>query len=189
MTTHAFAESLEASHAQADAPWWEQVYQHAFGPRVTMLDVRDDGWAQRGGIDRQLHLPDGTVLKVDEKVRGKDWGDIALERWSDRDRRKPGWIQKKLTCDFIAYAFVPSQVCYLLPFHTLRRAWRRHGQEWIDAAEYGLVQQARGGRHEGRDGFYVVWADNGHYVTENIAVPTQVLLDAIRDAMTIRWRN
>jgi hypothetical protein len=175
MTVHDFTRSLAASHAQADAPWWETVYRQAFPAFETMVNLRADGWAQRGGIDREIVLSDGTVLKVDEKVRSRDWADIALERWSDRDRRTPGWVQKGLTCDFIAYAFVPSGTCYLLPFQTLRRAWQTEGRAWIDKAE------------QGRDGFRVVLAQNNGYTTESVAVPIPVLLDAIRDSMVIRF--
>jgi hypothetical protein len=35
--------------------------------------------------------------------------DFLLEYWSDYERRSPGWIEKDLACDFIAYAFVPSR--------------------------------------------------------------------------------
>jgi hypothetical protein len=38
-------------------------------------------------------------------VRAADWPDILLEQWSDEERRKPGWVQKPLACDFVAYAF------------------------------------------------------------------------------------
>src|ERR1043165_1536712 len=121
MTVHDFNESLAKSHAEQDAPYWQIVYRKAFGDRLqTIQNVRNDGWAQRGGIDRLLMLTDGTVLKVDEKVREKDWPDVLLEIWSDRDRRKEGWALKDLTCDFIAYAFVPSQTCYLFPWQLLR---------------------------------------------------------------------
>lgn len=174
MTVHDFNRSLAASHAQADAPWWEAVYREAFPTLKTTVNVRDDGWAQRGGIDRLVVLGDGTVLKVDEKVRSRDWPDIALERWSDRDRRIAGWMQKRLTCDFVAYAFVPSGTCYLLPFQTLMRAWQTDGRAWIHKAE------------QGRDGFRCVLAQNNGYTTESVAVPIPVLLDAIRDAMVIR---
>lgn len=39
----------------------------------------------------------------------------SLEQWSDEGRRSPGWVQKPLACDFIAYAFaLPAEgaICY-----------------------------------------------------------------------------
>ncbi len=165
---HDFDESLRLSHEAADAPFWLDVYRQAFPGLQAAVNVRDDGWAQRGGIDRVLTLKSGKTLNVDEKVRAKDYPDILLERWSDRARRKPGWMQKDLACDFIAYAFLPSQRCYLLPFPTLRRAWLKNGREWIEKYPH-------------------VPAQNRTYVTESIAVPIDVLMAALQDAMVVSW--
>lgn len=174
---HVFADSLTTSHAHADAPWWPVVYKLAFPSMTDTRNMRSDGWAQRAGIDRYVDLADGTSIKIDEKVRAKDYPDILLERWSSRESQKPGWMQKSLSCDFIAYAFIPTETCYLLPFQVLRRVWREQGREWIAKAE------ARA------DGFAVVLAENPTYTTESIAVPIPVLLDAIRDALVIHWQS
>jgi hypothetical protein len=165
---HNFQDSLALSHSYADAGWWLDVYRVAFPSLKASVSVPKDGWAQRGGIDRVLTLASGKTLYVDEKVREKDWPDVLLEYWSDRDRKKPGWVAKDLACDFIAYAFVPSETCYLLPFQTLRRAWQTCHKRWV--AEYRRVE-----------------AVNDGYVTVSVAVPTQVLLSSLSDAMTVLW--
>lgn len=169
---HDFKESLERSNAYVNAPWWTEVYRRAFGHLSVsaIVSVRNDGWAQRGGIDRVITLASGKTITVDEKVREKDWPDILLERWSDEARKIPGWIQKPLACDYLAYAFVPSRRCYLLPMLTLQRAWRSNGREWC--------QQYQTKR-----------ADNGHYVTASIPVPIDVLFAAVSDAMRIEWAD
>lgn len=172
---HNFADSLALSHAQESAPWWDEVYTKAFPGHLSAVSVRSDGWAQRGGIDRVVTLRSGKTATIDEKVRSKDFGDIALERWSDRERKVPGWIQKDLACDFIAYAFVPSQRCYLFPFHNLRSAWIAEGRNWCQLAKDEL------------GGFKIVLANNGRYVTESIAVPTEILLSTLRQTMIITW--
>lgn len=166
--THDFKTSLALSQSQAEAPWWEPVYRAAFRNFASMVSVRADGWAQRGGIDRVITLKSGKTLTVDEKVRSVHYDDILLERWSDQGKRTPGWIQKDLACDFIAYAFIPSQTCHLLPFPMLRRAWLQNGTQWI--AE-----------------FKPVIAPNRGYQTESIPVPTARLLAAIMGAMTVSW--
>lgn len=172
---HNFHDSLAKSHVQENAAWWPQVYQRAFPGYLSAVSVRRDGWAQRGGIDRVVTLKSGKTVHIDEKVRDKDWPDIALERWSDRDRKKPGWIQKDLACDFIAYAFVPSQRCYLLPFLTLRRTWQIEGRRWCEMAERNL------------GGFHIVLAENEGYTTESIAVPSEILLGSLRQAIVVDW--
>lgn len=164
--THDFHASLALSDSYADAPWWLDIYRRAFPTLVSAVSVRDDGWAQRGGIDRILTLACGRVFTVDEKVRTNDWPDILLERWSDEERRKAGWIQKPLACDFIAYAFAPSRRCYLLPFAPLQRAWRMNGRHWIE--QYGQRQ-----------------AFNPGYRSTSVPVPIQTLMDAISAAMVL----
>lgn len=175
MTIHDFGESLAYSHSQADAPYWLAIYKRAFPTLRTCTDVRGDGWHQRAGIDRVLVLADATTVYVDEKVRRGSWPDIALEIWSNEERKVPGWARKDLRCDYIAYALEPTRTCYLLPFRLLRRALRDHGPDWWAAAK------------SGHGGFREVRADNRRYTTVSIAVPTAVLLDAIRDAMVITW--
>lgn len=168
MTVHDFRTSLARSHAHSDAPWWLDVYRSAFPTLIGCHDLRADGWAQRGGMDRMLVLSSGKTLTVDEKVREKDWPDVLLEYWSDAGNKAPGWIAKDLACDFIAYAFVPSQTCLLLPFHQLRLAWQQHRREWVN--QYQIVR-----------------ADNGRYVTVSVAVPKDVLMRRIGEAMSISW--
>ena len=169
VTVHDFHECLERSHNYADAPWWLEVYRQAFPSLKAAINVRNDGWAQRGGIDRVLTLGSGKTLTVDEKVREKVWPDILLEYLSDEAKRKLGWVAKDLACDYIAYAFVPTATCYLLPFHTLRRAWRANSRAWIK--QYQRVE-----------------AKNKGYVTVSVAVPIAVLMSALTDAIKIEWK-
>lgn len=165
---HDFQECLARSHAHSDAPWWEQVYREAFPEFGHATDVRQNGWAQSGGIDRIVTLKTGRVIKIDEKVRDRVWYDILLEVWSDEARRKPGWVQKPLDCEFIAYAFDPNQTCYLMPTLTLQRAWRLHGDAWTD--RYGVRR-----------------ALNKGWVTASVPVPIRVLMPILGDAMKITW--
>jgi hypothetical protein len=166
---HDFDECLERSHSYADAAWWMEVYRKAFPNLAAAVNVRGYGWAQQGGIDRVLTLYSGKTLDVDEKVREKDYGDILLERYSDMKRKTPGWMQKTLACDYIAYAIAPRKTCYLLPFQTLRRAWLENGQEWV--RKYPRIE-----------------ALNHGYITLSVGVPTDVLLRALTDAMTVHWK-
>jgi hypothetical protein len=69
-------------------------------------------------------------------------------------------------CDFIADAYAPSGVCYLLPVSPLQRAWRQHGREWIE--HYGQVR-----------------AQNVGYVSVSVPVQRPVLMWALVDAMMV----
>lgn len=167
---HDFNECLDYSNRHRDAPWWEHVYRAAFPNFVGMTAVRDGKVGQFAGIDRLISLSCGRTVTIDEKVRSEDYDDFALERWHDRDRKIPGWIQKDLFCDYIAYAFVPSRRCYVLPFLDLRRAWLRHGRHWIETYSKPIL------------------ASNRRYTTESIAVPIDEVLLAIQTGTLITWQ-
>jgi hypothetical protein len=125
---HDFNQDLAYSRSQSDAPYWKQVYQKAFPDMTSMVDVRKDGWAQRGGIDRIIITTCGRIWKIDEKVRRRAYDDILLEFISNDITGSLGWIEKDLACDFIAYALVPTQQCYLFPVRPLQRAWQIQGK-------------------------------------------------------------
>jgi hypothetical protein len=163
---HRFAESLAVASEYADSGWWIPIYRSAFPGLQSAAPVRSDGWAQRAGIDRVLTLACGRTYTVDEKIRLADWPDVLLEQWSDEARRSPGWIQKPLACDFIAYAFAPTGACFLMPVAPLQRAWRQHGRDWIK--RYGVRR-----------------AQNEGFVSVNVPVPRDVLMKAIAAAMFV----
>lgn len=160
---------FEDSHALAARygdDWWLPIYRRAFPTLVSAVAVEQDGWAQRGGIDRLLTLACGRTYTVDEKIRTEDWPDVLLERWSNERLKAPGWVQKPLAADFIAYAHAPAATCVLLPVPALQRAWRQHGRQWI-----GLYGQRR--------------AQNPGYTSVSVPVPRGVLMQAIVEAMFV----
>ena len=162
---HRFDESHSLA-AQYGNDWWIPIYRRAFPTLMSAVAVEQDGWAQRGGIDRLLTLACGRTFTVDEKIRTADWPDVLLERWSDEARRSPGWVQKPLAADFIAYAHAPAATCVLLPVPALQRAWRQHGRQWV-----GLYGTRR--------------AQNQGYVSVSVPVPRGVLMQAIVEAMFV----
>ena len=165
---HNFNEQLQFSRGQIKEYWWEEIYFKAFPTLKSVVEITEDGWAQRAGIDRLIILNSGKQIYVDEKVRRNNYGDILLEYWSDEEKQRPGWIAKDLATDFIAYAIVPIRECYLLPFHTLRRAWKENRFNWV--RNYKEVR-----------------AQNRGYVTVSVAIPTDILLKSLQDAMKIKW--
>lgn len=183
---HSFDERLAYSHAQADQPWWDLIYRQAFPDMVASADLRHDGWHQRAGRDRAIVLSSGRTIYVDEKVRSEHYEDVLVEVWSVYPNNggapyapvagaELGWARKVLDCDWLAYAFEPSQTCHLFPFLGLRAAFERQRLGWIEQATQRI------------NGFRWVLAPNGRYKTVSIAVPTAVLGSAIANAMTVSW--
>jgi len=167
---HHFADSNAWALEMAQQPWVESLYRRAFRNFESSYIVRSDGWAQRGGIDRKINLKSARSVFVEEKFRSKDYGDFLLERWSDKVRRKPGWIQQDLLADYFAYIFVPSRSMWLLPFLDLRRAWIQHGRSWLN-------------KYKCKDGI------NPTFRTENLPVPIPVVIKSITDGFFFRMED
>jgi len=179
-----FSTDLAWADQQLRADWWGDVYRRAWpdldGWHVTAGKTR----AQENGVDHVVSLGRDKDLRVEVKCRrprrdGSDWPDVLLETHSCWERKTPGWIEKPLTADFFAYAFVQSRIVLLLPVLNLQAAWRANRSEWDRLA--GARQR----------GFAVVFgktARNGGgqlYSTRNIAVPTVELGEAVKNSMRI----
>jgi hypothetical protein len=156
------AYSLEASQAE----FWDRVYAKAF---VDLRETRicDTPEWQRKGVDRFIYLTSGRVFAVDEKVRRKVYDDIFLEIVSIDTTGAPGWIEKDLCIDYLAYAFMPIERVYLFPWPMLRRAWLHYRDEW--KAKYGILK-----------------APNGTYRTLGVPVPLSVVRTAVHTATIIQ---
>jgi hypothetical protein len=164
---HGFREKLAWSEAQRDEPFWDAVYRKAFPNIVNHMPAPGDVASQRMGIDRVVLLANGKTLYIDEKKRGKEYGDILLEYVSVDRTGAPGWIEKDMSIDFLAYAFIPTGRCYLFSWPLLRRAWELNGDGWKE--RYSPPIRAR----------------NRDYDTLSVAVPIPVLQRAIARSLVI----
>jgi len=167
---HEFHASKQLAAETAEAPWLGTLYRRAFHNFESMMIVRSDGWAQRGGIDRKINLKSARSVHIEEKFRFSDYGDIFLERWSNVAKQTPGWIQQDLLADYVSYVFVPSRRMYLLPYLDLRRAWLRHGRYWIK--RYGSKP-----------------VPNRGYETQGVPVPIPVLQKALIDCAYLQAKD
>lgn len=164
--THDFNERNAWSLQARQEAFWEAVYQKAF-PSIVKCELIKDLANQKNGVDRLLTLANDITLTIDEKTRERaDTGDILLEYKHEGLYNAPGWIEKDLTIDYLAYAFIPNRRCYLFDWRMLRRAWVRYKDVW-------MVQH----RH--------VVGQNQTYKTWSIAVPTDVLQRAVLTASVI----
>jgi len=163
-----FAKDLKYSHSQEENSMWATIYRNAFPDMIDFHSVRSDGQHQRAGIDRIVVLESSRCIKIDEKVRRKDYGDILVEYVSCDHAGTPGWAEKALLCDYIAYAIEPSKICYMLPVVQLQQAWATNKEDWLN--EYGRKS-----------------APNPGYNTLNCPVPVNVLFRALGQQLRVRW--
>jgi hypothetical protein len=171
---HDFGESLARSNSARDEAFWEACYRQAFPDFKAMIDNARDNGAQRCGVDRLIVLKSSHVIRVDEKAREKDYGDLLLEVVSNDRTGAPGWIEKDLTIDYLAYGVLESRRAYLFPWPLLRAAWVRNGEGWKVRAKAG------------ERGYRVTKAPNRTYNTWSVCVPMDVVVEAVRGAMVVQ---
>lgn len=167
MVIHNFQQQRKYSEEASDEPFWEEVYRKAFPNMVNKMFCPGDWESQRMGIDRVLMLSNGFIIKIDEKKRARDRKDILLEYLSNDVTNAPGWIEKDLAINYLAYAFMQSRRVYLLDWHMLRRAWGKYGAEW-------------------KRKYKIPPANNGTYKTHSVAVPILELMMATQTATVIQ---
>ncbi len=158
------------SLAASEEAFWLAVYRKAFF-NLASQELCTDLALQRQGIDRILRLSNGHTLRIDEKKRAREYPDILLEYTSNLERSTPGWIEKDLQIDYLAYGFMQSQRCYLFPWPMLRRAWLHFAPQWKAKYSPPVVARTRVG--------------NATYQTISVAVPTDVLRRAVSTASVI----
>ena len=167
MSTHDFSERLAYSEEASADEFWEAVYRKAFPDMIAQVPCMGDTQAQRLGIDRFVHLSSGRVLRIDEKKREKVYPDILLETISVDRTGAPGWMEKDLQIDYLAYAFMPIKKVYLFDWLMLKRAWAEKGAEW-------------------RRRFPERAAQNRDYRTLSVPVPIDELRHAVAMASVIQ---
>ena len=164
---HDFHERLDFSEQAGHEAFWDAVYRKAFPSLVMHQSVIGDSACQRAGIDRVILLSNNKSLYIDEKKREREYNDILLEYISADTINSPGWIEKDLAIDYLAYAFMQSQRCYLFSWPLLRRAWQNFKPVWIK--RYPRIE-----------------AQNHGYKTISVAVPIEVLRRAVSTAAVIQ---
>jgi hypothetical protein len=174
VTVHRFNESLAKGEHASLEPFWESVYRKAFPTMVGRTVNLRGNPAQALGIDHTVLLSSGKTLLIDTKCRFTPYDDILLEYISNNETKALGWIRKdSLQIDYLAYAWVRQQTVVFLPWIALREAWVQNIPMWWGKA----TREERG--------YKKCEAKNPTYSTWSLAVPRAVVLDAVRDALTV----
>lgn len=160
-----FPTDLEFSLDKVGDDFIDNIYSKAF-PHLERIEIVTDLETQKKGIDKYLVFDNGKKISVDEKRRRHDYGDILLEEYSNFERKTIGWLGRSKHTDYIAYILMDSKKIYLLPFLILQKCWIDNYFEWLN--KYGRK-----------------FANNKIYNTSNIAIPTNVLLNEIKERLLL----
>ncbi len=160
-----FQSDLEYSLNERENEIFDKFYYRIF-KNLKEIKIVNDINMQKDGIDKILIFENGKELLIDEKKRRKDYGDILLEEWSDFEKKKVGWLgDSNKETDYIVYAIMPSKKVFLFPFKLLQMAWINNYKKWR------LIYKRR-------------FAQNIGYRTSNLEIPTNIVMDAIKQEMT-----
>jgi len=125
------------------------------------------------GIDSIIHLDSGEQIRTQEKWRKREFTDDFLIEYCSVERKgtcqKPGWIYH-IYADYLFAVYEPSERVKVYPVVQLKLAWNEYSFDWI--------QQ-----------FSIPPARNDTYLTRNVAVPCNILENAIREVMTFDYQR
>jgi hypothetical protein len=173
MTIHEWQRSLDSATAEARKSYWLDFYRQAFPDFYKVVDVPTDGRAQRGGIDRNVLMRDGTQYRMQEKVRSDYWGDVLIEVCSDVERQIPGWSRTPADAyDYLAYLVPSFGYGLLFPWPRFRQVLLHFGPDWERLIPHKIAHSRNGSR---------TWD------TDNYPVDTRVLLERIEGSREVRW--
>jgi len=83
------------------------------------------------------------VTAIEVKAELKHTGNLFLERWSNRQRFTPGWLET-LHTDVLWYHFLDKDIVYELGFQRLRQWMYWHeGRGKPNASKFELVKQSK----------------------------------------------
>ena len=167
---HNFKESLNWSKSVNNQLPWLDVYKKAFPDYANSHEIESNCQAQHMGIDRVISLKTGKTIYVDEKIRKKYYGDIALEykHVFNNGSQKVGWIEKDLLIDYLAYAVLPIKKVALFDWQILKRAWLENRESWLN--KYKIVK-----------------AQNNNYVSYSCAIPKNILFNCMTEYRIIEF--
>ena len=143
--------------------------------RIEAATLDDD----KHGTDWWVRRYSEYDLAVDCKVREEDWSvkpahirsdDLALEIWSIREQRIPGWtLRQDKRTDYVLWLWADTGRWCLVPFPMLCAVFHEHGRRWCDKdAGYKRATQTSS-------------KGNSRWTSECVFVPRRTVWDAITD--------
>jgi hypothetical protein len=124
---HDFRKSLLTSE-QTTVP--DSLYFMCFAQGIKIeVCARDTIEQVQDRIDKVITLPSGKVIKVEEKLRYKDYGDLLVEEFSCVETQSQGWITKPSKADYLVYYIIPTKTARIYRMSELQNEWSKHNED------------------------------------------------------------
>ena len=155
-------------------PFWKNHYFAKF-PDMAAFHNAKCKIVQTNGIDRIVRLTNANMVRVEEKINEKPQGEnishgqwlLSLETISNDKSGAPGWMNKRLFCDWFVTGYVKENVSFWVKYSLLREVWKKHRVAWMAEADRNSERKGDA-RFEGPK----VWKiPNEGYTTHCLIIP------------------
>jgi hypothetical protein len=171
-----FGQSLKV--AQKYEPMWLEYYSKKFPNYQKLIKTKEEkSLLQDAGVDRIIITEEGQQITFDEKTLQNVYNEFAFEYISNSLTNSPGWINKPLICDYINYAFGPTQEIYAFNRVVIQSVWKKYGSLWLTSAKKNIS-----------GGPYIIKKETpvGYgmsYLTYNCAIPKYIIEQLYKDEL------
>lgn len=119
---------------------------------IDYIEIVSDKERQLKGIDKILHLKDGTSIAIDEKIESiKHTENIIFEDKTDIDNDVAGWLKDGQLTDFVVFYQVNMQKVYVIPFPIMYEQYKAFKDNWMERGlSRTIMNQTNHGYYQGR---------------------------------------
>lgn len=147
---------------------------------ISRIDSIKDKEMQFAGIDKLILFSNGKTLKLEEKVRRKDYGDILIEiiannnfasydhitnEFKYTELKGVGWGMKNYSSDLLFYFIESENKGFMFSWKKFQAIFKGYLPIWYDLA----LQK--------KQGFAIRIAKNKTYDSINIAIPKKIFFE------------
>lgn len=130
---------------------------------IDNIEIVTDKERQVLGIDKILHLKDGTAINVDEKIESiKFTNNIVFEDMTNIATRTEGWLKDGQLTDLVVFYQVNMQKVYVIPFKLMQQQYKENKETWLENNYNRTITNK---------------TDNGYYYGRIFVVPKMEVFD------------
>lgn len=132
MSVNDFWDNMIESNELSDSEQIKKIYEKKLESKIDKRIKIKDKKQQKAGYDVELHLSDGRILTVEEKIRKQFHPDLLLEIKHYNGYKKPGWLFHS-NAEILAY-FQPYKHSFHLTLWKLKEL-----AEWVQSKQFTFL--------------------------------------------------
>jgi len=130
------------------------------------IELVYDKARQTKGIDKILHLTDGTQLNIDEKIESiKETNNIVFEDKTNIATDTSGWLKEGQLTDYEVFYQVNMKKVYVIPFNLMLKQLEESREAWLNLGYERIITNK---------------TENGYYRSRIFLVPKPEVLDYLQ---------